>query len=244
MHYLIVREREHKVFVVGIHQRKGNIIMMIAPVDRVQAHIIQYVMHPTHIPLHAEAQAACISGAGHHWPGRRFLGNGERAGLFSVDRFVKLTQKVDRFQVLSAAIAVGHPLPRFARIVEVEHGGDGIDAQAVDMIFAQPEQSTGDQKIAHLGTSIIKDVGAPLFMLAFAGIGIFIEVGAIKVAQGILVFGKVRGHPVEQDADALLMEKIYEVLEVFRRAIATRRRKVARDLVAPRAVIGIFGNWQ
>ena len=112
------------------------------------------------------------------------------------------------------------------------------------MIFAQPEQSTGDQEIAYLGTSIIKDVGAPLFMLAFAGIGIFIEVGAIKVAQGILVFGKVRGHPVEQDADALLMEKIYEVLEVFRRAIATRRRKVARDLVAPRAVIGIFGNWQ
>ncbi len=101
------------------------------------------------------------------------------------------------------------------------------------MIFAQPEQGACDQEIAHLGPSIVKNVGAPLFVLAFVGIGIFIEVSAIKVAQGILILGKVRRHPVEQDANALLVEILHKGLKVLRGAVTTGRRKVVRDLVAP-----------
>src|SRR5215471_19905569 len=30
--HLIVRERQHKVFIIGVHQGKGDIVLMIAPV--------------------------------------------------------------------------------------------------------------------------------------------------------------------------------------------------------------------
>src|SRR6058998_1429019 len=106
--------------------------------------------------------------------------------------------------MLPPTITVRNPLAWFARVVKIEHGGDGIDPQAIDMVLTQPEQGTGEQEIAHLGTAIIKDVGAPFLMFAFARVRVFVEVGTIKIAQGKAVFGKVRGHPVQQDTDALL----------------------------------------
>ncbi len=66
----IVRERQHKVFGIRIYQRKGDVVLMIAPVDRIQVHVIQHVMHPAHVPLQAEAQSTHIGGTSHHWPGR------------------------------------------------------------------------------------------------------------------------------------------------------------------------------
>ncbi len=135
--------------------------------------------------------------------------------------------------MLPSTITIGYPLARFARVVQVEHGGNGIDPQPVNMVLTQPEQGTGEQEIAHLGTAIIKDVGAPFLMFAFARVRVFVEVGTIKIAQSKAVFGKVRGHPVEQDTDALLMQVIHKVLKIFRGAIATGRSKVSCHLIPP-----------
>src|SRR2546426_10207065 len=132
--------------------------------------------------------------------------------------------------MLPPTIAIGHPLARFARVVEIEHGGDGIDPQPINMVLTQPEQGTGDQEIAYLGTSIVKDVGTPFFMFAYARIGIFIQVCAIKITQGVAVFGEVRGYPVEQDSNTLLVQIIHKVLKIFRGAVATGGSVVACDL--------------
>src|SRR6266487_6097681 len=114
--------------------------------------------------------------------------------------------------MLPPTITVRNPLAWFARVVKIEHGGDGIDPQAINMVLTQPEQGTGEQEIAHLGTAIIKDVGAPFFMFAFAWVPVFVEVGTIKIAQSKAVFGKVRGHQVEKDTDDLLMKVIHKVI--------------------------------
>ena len=55
--------------------------------------------------------------------------------------FVEALQEVDGFEVLAAPMAVGDPFARLTRVVEVQHGGDGIHAQAVDVKFAQPIES-------------------------------------------------------------------------------------------------------
>jgi hypothetical protein len=63
------------------------------------------------------------------------------------------------------------------------------------MKFAQPEKRVGNQKVAHLMTSIIENVSAPVRVLAFARIVMFIKRGAIESGERKRVFGKMRGHP-------------------------------------------------
>src|SRR6266516_1254332 len=131
-----------------------------------------------------------------------------------------------------------------AHIIQVEHRSDGIDAQAIDMMLAQPEERASDQEVAHLAAPIIEDIRTPLFVLALARIGVLVEMCPIKVAQGRPIFGEVRGDPVEQDADALLVHVVDEILEILRRTVTAGWCKVARRLVAPGAVERIFGDGQ
>ena len=52
----------------------------------------------------------------------------------------------------------------------------------------------------------------------------------------------MRRHPVEDHADAVLVQHVDEVHEVLRRAVARGRREVAGRLVAPRAVERVLGH--
>jgi len=50
-----------------------------------------------------------------------------------------LLDEGDRLQVFMTPELIGDPLARLPRVVQVEHGGDGIHAQAVEMVLIQPE---------------------------------------------------------------------------------------------------------
>ena len=52
---------------------------------------------------------------------------------------VEVAEEVDRFNVLAAAELVGQPLAVLAGIVEVQHRGDRIDAETVDVVLLAPE---------------------------------------------------------------------------------------------------------
>ncbi len=54
----------------------------------------------------------------------------------------------------------------------------------------------------------------------------------------------MRGHPVEDDADAGLVAAVHEVAEIVRVAEALGRRKHADRLVAPGAVERMLGDRQ
>ncbi len=71
-----------------------------------------------------------------------------------------------------------------------------------------------------------------------------VEVGAIEVAQAVAVAREVRRHPVENHADAVLVQDVDEVHEVLRRPVARRGREVPGRLVAPRAVERVLGDRQ
>ena len=60
----------------------------------------------------------------------------------------------------------------------------------------------------------------------------------------MLVGREVRRHPVEDHADAVLVQRVDEVHEVLRRAVAAGRREVAGRLVAPRAVERVLHDRQ
>src|SRR5258706_5288329 len=77
--------------------------------------------------------------------------------------------------MLSTTILVGNPFAGFTQVVEVEHGRNRIDTQTIDMIFSEPEQGIGYEKIAHFTATIIKDIGTPFLVFPFACIGIYIQ---------------------------------------------------------------------
>ena len=69
-------------------------------------------------------------------------------GELGVRDVIELAQEIDGLQVLAPAVLVGNPFAFLARVIEVKHRGDGIDAQAVDVEAVAPEQRVGDEEIA------------------------------------------------------------------------------------------------
>ena len=161
-----MRDGQHEILAEGVEQAEGDVVVLVFAVDGVGGEILQHVVHPAHVPLHGEAEAVEVDRLGNAWKRGGLFGHGERAGN-AVGQFVEAAQEVDGLQVFVAAELVGDPLAGLARIVQVEHGGDGIHAQAVDVILLQPEERVGDEEAAHLVAAVVEDEGAPVAVLAF-----------------------------------------------------------------------------
>ena len=127
------------------------------------------------------------------------------------------------------------PLAGPAAVVEVQHRRDGVDAQAVDVELVHPEQRVGDEEVAHLRPAVVEDQRSPVGVLAEPRVFVLVQRGSVEAAKREIVLGEVRGHPVEQHADAGAVACVDEKAEVVRRAVARRGREVARHLISPRA---------
>src|SRR6202046_3642664 len=57
---LVVRERQHEVFEPRVNKSEGQIAVMKSPVNRLLAEVVERVVHPSHVPLEAEAKTADI----------------------------------------------------------------------------------------------------------------------------------------------------------------------------------------
>src|SRR5712664_588226 len=103
--------------------------------DRVVREVFKRVVHPAHVPFEAEPEAAEVGGTRDGGPGSGFFGDGEDAGEFAVGDFIHALDEIDGGEIFTAAELIGHPFAGFAGVVEIEHGGDGVHAQDVDVIF-------------------------------------------------------------------------------------------------------------
>ena len=220
MHDLVVGQRQHEVLGEGVQQPEREVAVVVATVHRVVLEVAERVVHPAHVPLVAEAEAAVVDGPAHHRPRRRLLGDHHHAGMLGEHDGVQLSQEVDGVEVLAAAESVGHPLARLARVVEVQHRGDGVDAQPVDVELVEPVEGVGDEEVADLVAAVVEDERAPVGVLALAGVGVLVQRGAVEAGQRPVVAGEVGRHPVDDDADAPLVEVVDEEPEVVGRAEA------------------------
>jgi len=197
-------------------------------------------MHPAHVPLEVEAQAAFGDGLRDAGEGRGLLGDHRDAGLIEADERVHLLQELDGLDVLAAAEAVRDPLPGLARVVEIQHGRHRVDAQAVDVEALEPGQRGADQEAAHLVAAVVEDQRPPVLMLAEARIGVLVEVRAVEAGQREEIAREVGRHPVDDHADARAVQRVDERHEIEGRTEAVRRGVEARDLVTPGAVEGML----
>ena len=75
---LVVRERQDEVLAEGVDQAEGQLVVVVAAVDRVLLEVRQRVVHPAHVPLEAEAEAADVGRPRDARPGGRLLGGRDR----------------------------------------------------------------------------------------------------------------------------------------------------------------------
>ena len=158
--------------------------------------------------------------------------------------FVHALEKVDGREILAATKLIRNPLAGFSRVVEIEHGSDGIHAKAVDVILVEPEERVGNQIILHFVAAVVVDERAPIGMRALARVGVLVEVAAVKLREAVSVAREMRGSPIENHADAGLVAAVDEFHKFRGRAKAARGRKVAERLVAPGAVIGMLHDGE
>ena len=150
-----------------------------------------------------------------------------------MDLFVKFFKEVDRIEILAAAVLVGDPLPFIAAVIQVQHRSYRVDAQAIDVIFVEPEQRIRGEEIANLIAAVVKNLCTPVGVFALTRIGMLVKRGAVEVIEAVAIFGEVGRHPVDQYADVVLMQMIDKILEIFGLAIPTRGSIIADRLIAP-----------
>ena len=91
----VVGEYEDEVFVEGIDEAKGEVVVVVFAVDRFFGDVGQGVVHPAHVPFESKAEAAQINGARDAGPGGRFFGDHQDARELFVDEGVELVHKGD-----------------------------------------------------------------------------------------------------------------------------------------------------
>ena len=142
--------------------------MVIAPVHGFARQVAQRIVHPTHIPLEVKPEAPCARRTRDARPSRCFFRDGERIGILPVHGVVETAEEGHRIQVLPPPVAVGQPLTVATAIVEVQHGRDAIDAQAVRVKLVEPEDSARSQEALHLEAAIVEHDAAPLGVFPLA----------------------------------------------------------------------------
>ena len=147
-----------------------------------------------------------------------------------------MPQQVDGFEVLATAVTVRDPLAVVAGVVEVEHRRDAVDAQTVGVVAVDPRQRARDQERAHLEPAVVEDRRLPLRVEALARVGVLEQVRAVEAGEAVRIVREVRRHPVEDDADAALVQVVDQPHQPGRVAVARGRGEVPGHLVAPRPV--------
>ena len=136
MYDLVMAERQDEILAVGVGHRERQRVVAALAVERVERHIFQHVVHPAHVPLVEEAEAAVVARPRDHREGRGLLGDHHHRRVSLERLFVELPQEGDGLQILAAAEAVR--LIVRAVVVEIEHRGHRVHADAVDVELAQP----------------------------------------------------------------------------------------------------------
>src|SRR5215472_11122948 len=157
---------------------------------------------------------------------------------------IESTKKIDGLKIFASSKFVWDPLALFARIVEVKHGGHRIHPQAIDMILVEQEHRARHQETADLCAPVIKNMGLPVGMEALARIGVLVEMRAVEIGEPVSIRREVRGNPVEDHSDSMLVQVVDEVHEILWRAVTRSRREVSRRLVSPGSVKGMLHDGE
>ena len=106
MHDLVVAQRAYKVLGKGVHDGEREQPVVAGAPRKIGLHVVQGVVHPAHVPLVVEAQAAVLRRIGHERPRGGLLGHHHHVGAVRLHGAVDLADKRAGVQVLLSTVLV------------------------------------------------------------------------------------------------------------------------------------------
>ena len=110
-----------------------------------------------------------------------------------MDQDIQVFQQRDGSDVFMPAELIGNPFSFFPSIIEIEHRGDGIHAQAVDMVAIQPKEPAVQKEVPDLDAIVIEDAAVPVRMVAEPWVGMIVEMRPVELGEPMRIVWKVRG---------------------------------------------------
>mmetsp|Transcript_46595 Transcript_46595/g.129602 ORF Transcript_46595/g.129602 Transcript_46595/m.129602 type:complete len:305 (+) Transcript_46595:1084-1998(+) len=210
-------------------------------------HVLERVVHPSKVPLEIEAQPSRVLGrilGGDTTPCMGLLSNHDDARVCCLHDPIESAQEGYSLLIVDAAMLVGNPLPILlgadpAVEVPIEHTGDSVATEPVDVIPVGPEDGRPDQEAADLVPPEVEHLRPPVPLLTLTGVLVLEARCAVVVGKAAAVLAEVRRHKVHDDADVRLVQCIHEELEVVRRTEQGVAPVVPGDLVPPRAGVWV-----
>ena len=95
VHDLVVRDRQDEILRKGVHQRERDVLVVELAEPGVKLQIVAHVVHPAHVPLEVEAEAAILGGPCDERPRGRLLGDHQRVRVDGKRSLVERAQEVD-----------------------------------------------------------------------------------------------------------------------------------------------------
>ena len=130
---------------------------------------------------------------------------------------------------------------RAQAVVMVEHGGNAVKAESVEVILRHPEFQVGQQEVDDLGFAVIKALGTPGGMITLAASVEKLVFGAIEHIDALDgIFDSVRVNHIQQNPDAHFMGLVYQILQILRLTEPGGGRKETGNLIAKAAIIGML----
>src|SRR4030095_6312351 len=99
MHDLVVRERQHEVLRPGVQEAEGQLVVAMLPVHRIEAHIVEDVVHPPQVPLEPDTETAEVRRTRDHRPRGRLLRGDDHAWMGTVHDLVHAAKKGDGAEI-------------------------------------------------------------------------------------------------------------------------------------------------
>jgi hypothetical protein len=197
---------------------------------RIALHVLERVVHPAHVPLVVEAESAFSTGRDtppHAVDSSAIVtacGSSRAIRLF-VSRMKAIASRFSRRRGCS------DPFAGRTAVVEIQHRGDRIDAQAVDAVALDPEQRVRGEEVADLVPAVVVDQRLPVVMEALPRIGVLVERRAVEIGEPVRVVGKMPGTQSSRHADPRFVQPFDERGEFFRRPVprGSARRGRAAD---------------
>ena len=127
--------------------------------------------------------------------------------------------------------------------VVVEHAGDAVEAEAVEVEFVDPVAGVGEEEVEDFGFAVVEAAGVPGGVVAaFAGVEVLVG-GSVEAGEAFgFVFNGVGVDEVDDDGDAGLVAGVDEVFEFFGGAEAGGGGEEAGDVIAEGGVVGVFDD--
>ena len=189
-----------------------------------------------------EAAAALSGGGAQSGHAADVLGDGGGMGVSAVDEGVGGGEVGERVVVdVGREVVVVAGESSVEAVVEVEHAGDAVEAEAVDAVFVEPEAAVGEEEAADLGLGVVEASGVPGGVVSASAMVAVEEVGAVLEADAFGgVLDGVRVDEVDDDAQSESVGVVDESLEVVGGSEEVADGEEAGDVVAEGAVEGVL----